>query len=350
VLVVAVVLGACPPGAAAARASPVDAGGVAVPVLPAAALTAQGNADQALLQAVRPAVEWSPVGSIRWQPIDSDQVVNVGDRVRTGQGAAARLVYFDGSVTELGADTGILVQRLDRSPDGNLIARLFQSAGETLNRVLPAASGVTTFEVESPTATARARGTTPRLQVDFQTGTTRVASVPDGTGGLVAVESKDPAATAITLQPGQETTIAPGQAPTPPRPFAGACPSGLLAEYFDNPDLQGTPVLVRCDPVVHFDWGLGSPATAVPAANFSARWQGQLTAPLDGSYTFGAHADDRVRLYVDGARILDEWPSGGGSPTTVSQFLSRGAHTVVVEYVHAAGAATVRIDWPVPPD
>src|SRR5204862_7963835 len=117
-------------------------------------------------------------------------------------------VYFDGTVTGLGADTGILVQRLHRGPGGNLIARLFQSAGETLNRVLPAASGLTTFEVETPTVTARPRGTTTRLQVDFATGTTRVASVPDDTGGLVAVESKDPAATAITLQPGQETMIA----------------------------------------------------------------------------------------------------------------------------------------------
>src|SRR3954469_12464214 len=122
VLVVAVLLGACPPRAAAA---PIGPAGVAVPLLSAAALAAQSNADQALLQAVRPAVEWSPVGSIRWQPIAGDQVVSVGDRVRTGQGASARLVYFDGTVTELGADTAILVQRLDRSPDGNLIARLF---------------------------------------------------------------------------------------------------------------------------------------------------------------------------------------------------------------------------------
>src|SRR4051812_40468267 len=349
-LVVAVLLGACPPRAAAARASPVGPAGVAVPLLPAAAHAAQSNADQALLQAVRPEVQWSPVGSIRWQPIAADQVVNVGDRVRTGQGASTRLVYFDGTVTELGAETGILVQRLDRGPDGNLIARLFQSAGETLNRVLPAATGVTTFEVETPIATARARGTTPRLQVDFQTGTTRVTSVPDDTGGLIAVESKDPATTAITLRPGQETTISPGLAPTPPRSLAGACPSGLLAEYFDNHDLAGMPVLVRCDPVVHFDWGLGSPAPAVPADSFSARWQGQLTLPLDGSYTFGARVDDGVRLYVDGAQLLDAWQSGGAGPYAASQFFSRGMHTVVVEYVHAAGTASIRIDWPVPPD
>src|SRR5437763_16337795 len=111
VLVVAGLLGACPPRAAAA---PIGPAGVAVPLLPAAAHAAQSNADQALLQAVRPEVQWSPVGSIRWQPIAADQVVNVGDRVRTGQGASTRLVYFDGTVTELGAETGILVQRLDR--------------------------------------------------------------------------------------------------------------------------------------------------------------------------------------------------------------------------------------------
>ncbi|HEY7066860.1 MAG TPA: hypothetical protein VII06_35675 [Chloroflexota bacterium] len=38
--------------------------------------------------------------------------VTAGDRVRTGAGAAARLVvYFEGSVIELAANTGILYCR-----------------------------------------------------------------------------------------------------------------------------------------------------------------------------------------------------------------------------------------------
>jgi hypothetical protein len=97
---------------------------------------AQSLDDAATLETRQPEVQWSPAGATLWQSVPTRQTVVVGDRARTGPGAAARLIYFEGTVTELGAETGLLVQRLERSAEGNIVTRLVQSAGTTINRVV----------------------------------------------------------------------------------------------------------------------------------------------------------------------------------------------------------------------
>jgi hypothetical protein len=185
----------------------------------AARALAQDTGALATLETRQPVVEWSPASATDWQTVATRQTVSTGDRVRTGTGASARLVYFEGTVSELSADTGVLVQRLERSPDGNIVTRLFQSAGTTLNRVVQLVNPAASFEVETPAATAFVRGTTPQVTVGGD-GTTRVANVPDNTGGTVRVQGKDDAATEVILQPGEETQIRPGQAPSSPSPIS----------------------------------------------------------------------------------------------------------------------------------
>ena len=57
---------------------------------------------------------------------------------------------------------------------------------------------------------------------------------------------------------------------------------GLTGEYFTNADLSGAPTVVRTDAGVDFAWNSGSPATGMPADNWSARWTGNLTASKSG--------------------------------------------------------------------
>jgi hypothetical protein len=68
-------------------------------------------------------------------------------------------VYFEGSSTEIGPDTGLLVQRVERSPSGNIVTRLVQTVGTTVNRIVQLADPGARFEVETPAATAIVRGT-----------------------------------------------------------------------------------------------------------------------------------------------------------------------------------------------
>jgi YD repeat-containing protein len=101
---------------------------------------------------------------------------------------------------------------------------------------------------------------------------------------------------------------------------------GLVGEYFDA-RLNGgaptsysfdgkTPVLVRTDPAVSFDWGLKAPADAVPKDWFMARWSGFVTLPaqyVGQQVQFGVRQDDGSKLWVDDTLMVDRW--GDTSPT-----------------------------------
>ena len=92
-----------------------------------ATLLVPGNALVSALEAQQPEVQWSPAGSTDWRSVVAQQTVCAGDRVRSGRGATARLVYADRAVTTLAAESGLLIQRVERFPDGSLVVGLFQS-------------------------------------------------------------------------------------------------------------------------------------------------------------------------------------------------------------------------------
>ena len=111
----------------------------------AATAQQQTLAENATLETLQPEVQWSPAGATTWDSVTSRETVRAGDRVRTGVGASARLIYFDGTVTELGPSTGLLVQRLERTENGSLLGSFFQSVGTSSSSTsMSLASCVTT--------------------------------------------------------------------------------------------------------------------------------------------------------------------------------------------------------------
>ncbi len=81
---------------------------------------------------------------------------------------------------------------------------------------------------------------------------------------------------------------------------------GIMAEYFDSPDLQGTPKLRRTEPRVNFDMAMEDPAViaAVGEGKYAVRWTGTLTPPASGEYMLTARTsiwnrDGKVRLFLD---------------------------------------------------
>lgn len=116
-------------------------------------------------------------------------------------------------------------------------------------------------------------------------------------------------------------------------------------EYFTNPNLQGSPFLVRNDDQVNFDWGIAAPAPGMPADNFSARWQRGLDLS-EGAYRFSVRANDGVRLWVDSRLLIDHWQGGDGQTTYNGDIsLGGGRHTVRLEYVEGTGSASVQLAW-----
>jgi hypothetical protein len=126
---------------------------------------------------------------------------------------------------------------------------------------------------------------------------------------------------------------------------AGATPTATWhGEYFDNPSLSGTPVLVREDPTVDFDWGSASPEPSMPADNFSIRWTRSLDFAA-GTWRFSTATDDGVRLYVDGQLVIDHWVDQGTTRWTADVQLTAGTHMVVMEFYDGRWDAVARLAY-----
>jgi len=129
-----------------------------------------------------------------------------------------------------------------------------------------------------------------------------------------------------------------------------AAGTGLSALYFANGSLAGAPVLKRLDSTVDFQWGLASPAPGLPADNFSVRWEGLLSAPATGRYSFSILSNDGLRLWVNGKKVIDTWDGrGGGNNVGGSVNMAAGEKTTIkLEYYDEDGDARVELQW-IPP-
>ncbi|HEX2711571.1 MAG TPA: glycoside hydrolase family 3 C-terminal domain-containing protein [Candidatus Acidoferrales bacterium] len=131
---------------------------------------------------------------------------------------------------------------------------------------------------------------------------------------------------------------------------------GLLAEYFTNPELQGSPAVTRTE--LRIDFGgpaesLGgglSPSTGsaagLPHQWSAVRWTGYYIAQIAGAYDILVEApgeDSRYRLYMDDRPLLDSWqhPTALVSYTTVS--LEEAPHKIVLEHSRPRGRGAPRL-------
>jgi glucose/arabinose dehydrogenase len=125
----------------------------------------------------------------------------------------------------------------------------------------------------------------------------------------------------------------------------GSCPDGqFAAQYFSNTTLTAPATVARCEASVNYNWGQSSPDPLVPVDHFSARWSGQFSLAA-GSYTFTATADDGIRVYVDGIRIIDAFVDQPATTYTASTTLTAGTHSITVEYYENTGDAVARVSW-----
>ncbi len=122
---------------------------------------------------------------------------------------------------------------------------------------------------------------------------------------------------------------------------------GLYAEYFDNTNLSGKPVLTRVDSATHMYWGFNSPGKDVPPHDFSVRWTGILTPTVTGTYKLGIVTDQKGKLFLSGKLIVDNW-----THFQINSFKSRTVHlvkgkkySVKIEYADDGDFAGMRFEW-----
>ena len=133
--------------------------------------------------------------------------------------------------------------------------------------------------------------------------------------------------------------------PVPPLPTPVPPPAaGWYGEYFNNTFLGGPPVLTRVDAEINFDWGWGAPAPGMPADDFSIRWTREVWFD-NGTYTFCARHDNGVRLYVDGALVIDSWFEQAAAVHCGVKALNIGTHRVQVDYYERSQFALISVWW-----
>lgn len=125
-------------------------------------------------------------------------------------------------------------------------------------------------------------------------------------------------------------------------------PEGLKAEYFDNMELKGKPV-VRTEEWINFEPANQAPDPFLPNSPLSIRWTGKLRPSISGNYTFSFSYDDGCRLSLDGKMLIDKWRGAGISIDTASIYLEAGKdYDLKAEYYDDRDYALARLQWRVP--
>ena len=173
---------------------------------------------------------------------------------------------------------------------------------------------------------------TPPFQLPDSDGSSGDGASADGSPGTTGAEATDDGSD--DLPPGgSEDTGEP-----PPDPVAG-----VWVEYFFR---YREPVAAGVEPNIDADWGSEPAAEGLDPDRFSIRYSGTLTAPADGAWTLYTDTDDGVRLWIDGALVIDDWTPHYVTRNEAVVELSAGVPVeLVMEYFEIDIDASARLSW-----
>lgn len=125
------------------------------------------------------------------------------------------------------------------------------------------------------------------------------------------------------------------------------CNNGqVLAEFFNNNDLSGSPVATKYPSTINYNWGYGA-ESGVNGDGFSLRITGYFEAPATGNYVFRVNSDDGVRLKFNGNLVINDWTVRGSKDndsTTIS--LTAGSkYQFILEYFDLSGPANLNMKY-----
>ncbi len=121
---------------------------------------------------------------------------------------------------------------------------------------------------------------------------------------------------------------------------------GLKAEYFNNVNMSGEPVVTRVDEKIDFNWGQKSPDDKINVDRFSARWTGKLIAPKTGRIRIGVNSNDGSYLYINDKLLINNWGMHGPLLRTTEIDVVKGKeYDIKVEYSEVGNNAEVGLKW-----
>ncbi len=124
------------------------------------------------------------------------------------------------------------------------------------------------------------------------------------------------------------------------------CPTGTgwQAQYFNNRDLAGNPILCSNEETLNFDWGKDSPSPNISTDGFSARYIRTVKFTA-GRYRFRVGSDDGVRFWLDDRQLVNIWNARNRADSTVDVNVAAGDHVLKLEYFEDVADASVSLKW-----
>jgi fibro-slime domain-containing protein len=120
--------------------------------------------------------------------------------------------------------------------------------------------------------------------------------------------------------------------------------NGLVALHFTNPTWDGRPARTGVDATPSAP-GASWPWIDAPPEQFSVRWQGFLTVERSDLYTFSTTSDDGSWLYIDEQLVVDNGGEHGSATKSGRLHLTRGSHSVRLDYVQYQGSSELSWSW-----
>jgi hypothetical protein len=119
---------------------------------------------------------------------------------------------------------------------------------------------------------------------------------------------------------------------------------GVKAEYFAGMDLAGDPILSQIEPTIDHSWS--AEVAGGLEDQVSARWRGNLEAPLTEPVRLITTSDDGVRLWVDAQLVIDNWTDHGTTDNTAMIDMEAGhVYGIVMEWYENGGGAVAQLSW-----
>ncbi|MBF2025303.1 MAG: S8 family serine peptidase [Oscillatoriales cyanobacterium C42_A2020_001] len=127
--------------------------------------------------------------------------------------------------------------------------------------------------------------------------------------------------------------------------YANLDGKGLTGRYYNNIDFTGYRGR-RTDASVNFSWGGAAPAVMTEPETFSISWTGQIEPLFSETYTFYTKSDERVRLWVNGQLLIDNWTDHTLAENQGTITLTAGQkYDIRLEYAENTGDAAIQLLW-----
>ena len=120
---------------------------------------------------------------------------------------------------------------------------------------------------------------------------------------------------------------------------------GFKAEYFDNTELKGSPVIGHTGPGLELNWQEGEAVIGnIRARDFSARFTTDYKASETGDVVFEVEGDDGYRFFVDGKEQLEAWTRNRWGAKNIRIKTEKGrTYRLVVEYNQQQGKGSIAL-------